>query len=222
VSTAVPIPTLDPALLASPTPGLVLTATLPATAVLTPTLTVPLPTFTIPAATATLLLTVTSTALSTSTPTALPTATPLPPPRTRSNIPAGAFPESHVAWNLITDDNYLFRFQVNDTNQGNFDGAGIVSVRFIISDQNGNVIYQRTEVEVAYCVFSGGNPLCNPWVLENGRYRWGSGGPELVSGDYFASIYVIPQFIDPNENATTDPDGNLAWGWFFDFHVDGP
>jgi hypothetical protein len=144
------------------------------------------------------------------------------PPRTRNSIPAGAFPESHVAWDLITDDHYLFRFQVKDTSQGDFDGAGIVSVRFVVSDQNGNVIYQRTENNAAYCIFGGGEPTCDAWVMEDGRYRWGNDGPELASGDYFASIYVIPQFIDPNENATTDLDGNLVWGWFFDFHVDVP
>jgi hypothetical protein len=36
---------------------------------------------------------------------------------------------------------------------------------------------------------------------------------------------VTPLFIDPNENATSDPAdplGNPVWGWFFDFHIDVP
>lgn len=227
--TAVVISTLDPALFVLPSPTLAATsevlptATQPLPATMSATVpaeaTLPPPTATLPPPTATLL----PTAVPTNVPP--PSPTPLLPPRTRSNLPAGSFPADHVAWNLITDDNFLFRFQVHDMNQGNVDGAGIVSVKFVISDFNGNRLYTSTESTSGYCVFRGGEPNCNPWVMEDGRYRWGSGGPELVSGDYFASIYVTPLVVDPNDPFDIDPDdpaGNPVWRWSFDFHVDVP
>jgi hypothetical protein len=145
-------------------------------------------------------------------------------PRTRNSLPDGAFPADHVVWELRSSDNYLFRFIVYDTYAGNRDGAGIVSVKFVISNVDG-VVYRHTERVAGYCIFGGGEPDCQPWPYENGSYRWGRGGPAVTPGEYFASIYVTPATIDPSKNATADPEdpvGNPVWGWFFPFTVDVP
>jgi hypothetical protein len=141
------------------------------------------------------------------------------PPRISNDIPSGVFPENHVVANLIVDNNFLFRFEVYDTNVDNVDGAGIVSVKFVINGEGGK-LYTSTEMTPGYCIFRGGEPTCNPWVIEDGRYRWGSGGPELISGDYSAAIYVTP--VDLSEAAPLDDPEAPVWGWFFNFHVELP
>ena len=156
-------------------------------------------------------------------PTQSPTSLPVPavpvPPRISNDIPSGVFPENHVVANLIADNHFLFRLEVYDTNVGNVDGAGIVSVKFVINGEGGT-LYTSTERTPGYCIFRGGEPTCNPWVIEDGRYRWGNGGPEVISGDYSAAIYVTP--VDLSEAAPLDDPESPVWGWFFNFHVDVP
>jgi hypothetical protein len=143
------------------------------------------------------------------------------PPRTSNLFPAGVLTEKHVVWDLRRDDTYLFRFIVYDTNAGNRDGAGIVSVKFVIENQDEIVVFRHTERVAGYCIFGGGEPACRPWPYENGSYRWGQGGPAVTAGQYSVRIYVTPVTIDTS-NAATDPEGEPAWYWSFNFTVDVP
>lgn len=159
------------------------------------------------------------------TATPLPTAVILPSPTppaiavlpinigqpARANVPdAGEYPVESVEWRLETNPTFLFRFYIR-LKGGDRDGAGIDSVHFQIKDGAGNVVHERREGTAGYCVFGGGEPVCNPWVVEDGVYKWRSTGLTVEDGDYDLVITV-----DPKDNEDT-------WTWFLgDFPVDVP
>jgi hypothetical protein len=110
---------------------------------------------------------------------------------------------------LVFRDKLVFQVVAFDKNWGQSDGAGIDNVRFKISGDQGTV-HERTEENAAYCVFSGGEPLCNVWVFAQHNYRW----PEpyqhqlITNGNYSVQITINPQ------------DGDSA-NWNFDFRIEG-
>lgn len=136
------------------------------------------------------------------------------PPSIDNDAPGGSFPQDgSVTFNIIVDPTFLFRMDVRVLTVGDFEGAGIESVGFFISG-NG-VDYFREERNAGFCVFGGGEPVCNPWPRNHeGQYTWGEGGPVVTSGDYFVNMAV----------AAEEPDEDLGgfWNWNFDFRVTVP
>ena len=156
-------------------------------------------------------------------PTPLPPPTAVPPTATRSlasappdidnDAPGGNFPEDNVLGQVIVQPTFLFRMDVRDLTFGNHEGAGINFVEFSITGDG--VDYFRREGTAGYCVFGGGEPICNPWPTDDlGRYTWGEGGPLVQNGDYFASITVNAQ--------RDDPEFGNSWNWNFPFRVTLP
>ena len=85
-------------------------------------------------------------------------------------------------------DESLFQFQIlkNGVELGELDG--VVEVSFAVN-RNDEPVYQIVEVNEAFCVF-GGNGPCNPWVVEDGIYKWGPGGPPVEAGEYEMEIFA--------------------------------
>lgn len=136
------------------------------------------------------------------------------PPNVENDAPGGSFPEDGtVFFNVIVDPTFLFRMDVRVLSVGDFEGAGIDSVAFSISG-NG-VDYFREERNAGFCVFGGGEPICNPWPRnELGQLTWGDGGPVVQSGEYFVNMGVTADQPDDVFN------GN--WNWNFNFRVTVP
>jgi hypothetical protein len=132
-------------------------------------------------------------------------------PTSANNPDAGDFPQGRVEWYLETSNDFLFRFFIRDKDAGERDGAGIDTVTLTVQDQSGNVVESRTEGTAGYCIFGGGEPNCNSWVIENGVYKWKSTGQTVVDGSYNLNITVHPKNDDRD------------WSWFLgDFYIDVP
>ena len=90
------------------------------------------------------------------------------------------------------------------------DGRGITSVEFIVeSDDESVEYYRRTEMTPGYCIFAGGEPDCNPWLFENGQYKWSAGGEPVQEGNYLLTII-----------ATAEDD--VVGTWLIDITIDLP
>jgi hypothetical protein len=134
---------------------------------------------------------------------------PPPPPQSNNSTPDGTFPESFV-WEADFNSQYFVRFRVYDTsNGGSKDGEGIKEVNFHVLDGSGKSVYQRTERQAGFCIFGGGEPTCNPWVLEDFIYKWNAGGEAVKEGDYKLLIVVV---------AENETQGN----WNYDVTIDLP
>jgi hypothetical protein len=161
------------------------------------------------------------------TPTPIPSPTAVPPtptpvvvadlpisigqPSNANNPDAGDFPQGRVEWHLETSDNFLFRFYVRDIDKGDYDGAGVDTVTLTVQDQSGHVVDERREGTAGYCIFGGGEPVCNSWVIDNGVYKWKSTGETVVDGTYNLSVSVQPK------------DDDRIWSWSLgDFYVEVP
>lgn len=166
------------------------------------------------------------------TPTATLTPTPVPDPPTPTPTPELAvffeppgggnddiggyvvFPGYSEAQldvsDLIFKDTLVFRVVAFDIDRGQKDGAGIDNVTFTIFDSDGNTVHERTERTPGYCVFGGGEPVCNIWDFDQRHYRW----PEpydnqlIVNGDYNVQIQINPK------------QGGSA-NWNFNFRIEG-
>jgi hypothetical protein len=107
----------------------------------------------------------------------------------------------------------MYVFRSDDDNEvfsADKDGRGITSVEFIVSTLEGDVeYYRRTENTPGYCIFAGGEPDCNPWLFENGQYKWSSGGDPVEEGNYRLTINV------------TAEDGEVGV-WLIDITIDLP
>jgi hypothetical protein len=118
---------------------------------------------------------------------------PPPPPApvvTDTGPDGGEQPDSWV-WELDFNPEYFLRMRVFDQESGeNRDGSGINNVTFTVFDADGTEIYKRTENTAAYCAFGGGEPDCNPWIIENYAYRWTNGAEAAKSGLYTIIIEV--------------------------------
>jgi hypothetical protein len=132
--------------------------------------------------------------LSTLSQVAVDPPSPPSPPRLADSAPDGSFPEEWV-WELDFNPIYLLRFKVYDETIGTTgDGDGIGEVAFEVIDPAGEVVLQRTERTAAFCIFGGGEPNCNSWIIEDSFYKWQVGGPAAVSGDY--QVNVLAQSAD--------------------------
>lgn len=168
------------------------------------------------------------------TPTSIPpTPTPVPPtavpisvgrPDGANDPDPGQFPRNRVEWNLEVNSNFLFRFFIRERGRGNRDGAGIDWVLFEIRDEdNGKIVREQRERNAGYCIFGGGEPNCNPWVIEDGEYKWKSNGRKVVDGYYELTVYVKPDSDDLGDDYVTLDDGTDVWVWLLrEFWVDVP
>ena len=105
---------------------------------------------------------------------------------------------------------YVFRSDdENEVFSADKDGRGITSVEFIVASLDDPPLeyYRRTERNPGYCIFAGGEPDCNPWVFENGQYKWTAGGSPVEAGSYKLTIIV------------TAEDGEEG-RWFIDINID--
>ncbi len=107
--------------------------------------------------------------------------TPPPPPlpnSTQTSNPDGngfcVDPSTGYQCVGIFSDESLFQFQIlkDGVELGELDN--VVEVSFTVK-QNDETVYSIVEVNKSYCVF-GGNGPCNPWVVEDGVYKWTPGG----------------------------------------------
>jgi hypothetical protein len=128
---------------------------------------------------------------------------PPPPPApvvTDTGPDGGEQPVSWV-WELDFNPEYFLRMKVYDTESGtSSDGDGIKSVTFTVFDENETEVYKRTENTAGYCAFGGGEPDCNPWVIEDYAYRWTSGGAAAKSGLYTITVLVEGAITDEFED----------------------
>lgn len=126
---------------------------------------------------------------------AVPFGTPPPPPLpkgTQTTDPDGngfcIDADSGFQCVGIFRDESLFQFQIlsNGVELGPDDGVEEVTINVNKDDET---IYSIVEVVRAYCVF-GGNAPCNPWVVQDGIYRWGQGGAPVQPGEYEMEVFA--------------------------------
>jgi len=116
------------------------------------------------------------------------------PPQVSNTAVFGA--AAGLIWNFIPLDEGILQLQVQaDPNAFTeqptpvtSDGEGIQRVEFVVS-KDGEVVYTRTENNVAYCLLGGDGP-CNSLVFEDGVYKWEQGGRAVESGDYSIAITI--------------------------------
>jgi hypothetical protein len=134
----------------------------------------------------------------------LPEVSVPPPPKPAApRVGTGAVDGNNISsfrFSLDYNNDYFIRMYVfrSDDPDEDFtpskDGRGITSVQFTVTSPNGNrTFYQSTERNSGYCIFGGGEPECNPWVIENGQYKWGSGGDPVEERDYELTIEVTAE-----------------------------
>ena len=119
----------------------------------------------------------------------------------------------------IFSDQSLFQFQIfrNGVELGELDG--VIEVSFSVK-LNDNPVYENVEVNKAYCIF-GGNVPCNPWVVEDGIYKWRPGGPAVEAGEYEMEIFATVN--DPNLPIDeTLPPGQAQSRWAVTFTLTLP
>ncbi len=161
------------------------------------------------------------------TPTPVPTLTPTstpppptipPPPELVTLPPDGGKGASGLEGQIVIPvnvditsdkvavfhDKLAFRVEVYDPSAGSRDGAGIREVRITIRDNDNNDrVHERTERTAGYCVFGGGEPDCNVWILAEHDYKWPD-GQTMVTGKYNVTFDITRQ------------DGSDAeWIWSF-------
>jgi len=129
----------------------------------------------------------------------LPTVdVPLPPRPAAPRIGTGAVDGDNISsfrFSFDYNPDYFVRmyvFRSDDPDEvfsADKDGRGITSVEFIVSSLDENVqYYRRTEINPGYCIFAGGEPDCNPWIYENGQYKWSAGGNPVEKGNYRLTV----------------------------------
>jgi hypothetical protein len=125
-----------------------------------------------------------------------PPPPPLAPRLADTSVDGGDQPVSWV-WELDFNTTYLLRLRLFDSLSGETtDGQGIDRVTFIVNDPDGITVLERTERTAGFCIFGGGEPSCNPWVIEDYAYRWSEGGPPAKSGVYEILIRVVGNIPD--------------------------
>ena len=140
--------------------------------------------------------------------------TPPPPPlpkTTQTSDPDGngfcIDPDSGYQCVGIFSAESLFQFKILSNGNELGENDGVEEVAFRVSKKDGDTVYSATETNRAYCVF-GGNEPCNPWITENGVFKWTQGGDPVEPGDYEMEV-----------NATVNGDSSR---WAVDFTVTLP
>ncbi len=103
-------------------------------------------------------------------------------------------------------DRTFFRAEINSTPNN----RRIDHVDFVITDDNGDEVYRRTERVYGYCAFGGGEPNCN--VLEIGRdARWPGTDNRIRNGDYNVEARIF-----------LEGDGDPSARWNTPFTINNP
>ncbi len=79
-------------------------------------------------------------------------------------------------------DALVFQVEAYNTAVGNQDGDGIDHVTFQVLGPNGRQVYSRTERDVHYCAFGGGEPDCTVFDFAEHGNRWPNRGPQIRHG----------------------------------------
>jgi hypothetical protein len=140
--------------------------------------------------------------------TTLPAVSVKPPPPPLvpvvSNLPAQGPKGGDIDFEVVMSSDYLMRIKARKHGSAN-DGDGIDHVLFIVNNKNGEKVYSNKEGTAKYCIFMGGEPDCNPWPVSNSHYYWGSGGPEIGSGNYQVTIRIALKSDPTTESQWTFP-----------------
>lgn len=108
------------------------------------------------------------------------------------NLLLPGFAPHEISDPMVFRDRIVFRAEVFDRNVGKTDGAGIQNVTFIIRDETGAIVHERTEQNPGYCAFGGGEPDCTVWRFAENRYRWPDGA-DLHPGLHDVQITIKPK-----------------------------
>jgi hypothetical protein len=121
--------------------------------------------------------------------------TPPPPPlpkSTQTSDPDGngfcIDPDSGFQCIGIFSDESLFQFQIFSNGIELGENDSVEEVSFAVK-KDGVPVYEIVEVNKSYCVF-GGNGPCNPWVTEDGVFKWTPGGTPVEAGEYEMEIFA--------------------------------
>ncbi|MGE5222739.1 MAG: hypothetical protein ACM3PY_09885 [Omnitrophica WOR_2 bacterium] len=95
----------------------------------------------------------------------------------------------YPTYNPAATTDLVFQVKAHNPQAGNYDGAGIDSIDFVIS-KDGQQVYSRTEKNAAYCAFGGGEPDCNIFNFASNNYQWPQTGIALQSGTYTLDITI--------------------------------
>ncbi len=126
---------------------------------------------------------------------AVPFGTPPPPPlpkSTQTSDPDGngfcIDPGSGYQCAGIFSPESLFQFQILKDGVELGENDGVEQVTFGVK-KDGEHVYDSTEVNKAYCIF-GGNGPCNPWLVEEGVFKWTQGGTPVEPGEYEMEVFA--------------------------------
>jgi hypothetical protein len=128
---------------------------------------------------------------------------PPPPVPMVSNLPAQGPEGGDIDFDVVMSPDFLMLIKAREHGSAS-DGDGIDHVLFII-EKNDQQVYAETEVNSKFCIFKGGEPDCNPWPKSGDRYVWGSGGPNIETGQYQATIRVALKSDPSDESEWTFP-----------------
>lgn len=121
----------------------------------------------------------------------------------------GLGPDGNYDCQVVISDGLPLQFVVLKDSNAIGENDGVKDVLFQVK-QNGNLIYKNDEKHAAYCLF-GGNAPCNSWTLEDGVYKWTSGGAVVEAGKYAVSIDATVKIdSNPNDNVTMHWDAKLT------------
>jgi len=162
-------------------------------------------------------------------PTPIPTPTATPYQVAYTPLPGGGGNDDElVSDGILVDqamidddatfwDQIYFRLIVWSTDANTQqDGDGIQRVRFRIRNDNGDVVYDHTELTAPYCSFGGENG-CNILELKSGVLWPPSNTPDIVpispilNGDYQLRVFVY-----------TDESDDETGSWNSDFSINAP
>jgi hypothetical protein len=102
----------------------------------------------------------------------------------------------------------VYYLNVYDPAYGSQSGAGIVSVDFSIEDPFGQIVQQQTELNVKYCAFGGGEPVCNVWVFAEHGGTWPTG--QAVENGFHTAVMIIHR---------ADQRGDVSWRFLFEVQL---
>ena len=121
----------------------------------------------------------------------------------------GLGPDGNYDCKVVMSDGLPLQFVVLKDGNPIGENDGVKDVLFQVK-RNGDLIYKNDEKHAAYCLF-GGNAPCNSWTLEDGVYKWESGGAVVEAGKYAISIDgTVKIDSDPNDNVTMHWDAKLT------------
>ncbi len=127
------------------------------------------------------------------------------------NILLPGFDQSAVEDTPTFRDFINFRVEVFDTRAGLYDGAGIekINFRIVADDGLGDVVWEKEELNPAFCVFGGDEPGCTAINLRSDA-QW----PNPFAGRINNNVYLAVIDIIPEQGDETQ------WRWRF--FIDSP